>query len=38
MNFDNPEDFYKDYAAFKQYQTPILKKKHIRWYDREFGS
>ena len=36
MNFDNPEDFYKDYAAFKQYQTPILKKKHIRWYDREF--
>ena len=30
-----PEDFYKIYAAYKLYQTPILKKKHMRWYDRE---
>ena len=36
MIYDNPEDFYNDYAAFKRYQTPILKAKHIRWYDREF--
>jgi SAM-dependent methyltransferase len=36
MNFDNPEDFYNDYAAFKRYETPVLKPKHVRWYDREF--
>ena len=36
MTFEKPEDFYKLYAAFKQYQTPVLKNKHMRWYDREF--
>ena len=36
MSFDNPEDFYNNYAAFKRYETPILKSKHIRWYDTEF--
>jgi len=36
MKYDNPEDFYKNYADFKRYQTPILKAKHLRWYDREF--
>ncbi len=36
MPFEKPEDFYKVYAAFKRYRTPILKKKHMRWYDREF--
>lgn len=35
MTFDTPEDFYKGYAAYKRYQTPILKKKHMRWYGRE---
>ena len=36
MEFEEPEDFYKLYAAFKQYQTPVVKNKHMRWYDREF--
>ncbi len=36
MEFEEPEDFYKLYAAFKHYQTPVLKNKHMRWYDREF--
>jgi len=36
MTFEKPEDFYKVYASFKRYQTPILKKKHMRWYGREF--
>ena len=36
MNFDNPEDFYKVYAAFKRYQMPVVKAKHVRWYDQEF--
>ena len=35
MTFEKPEDFYKVYAAYKRYQTPILKKKHMRWYGRE---
>ena len=35
MTFEKPEDFYKVYAAYKRYQTPILKKKHIRWFDQE---
>ncbi|NQV85313.1 MAG: class I SAM-dependent methyltransferase [Rhodospirillales bacterium] len=36
MDYDTPEDFYNVYAAFKRYQTPTLKAKHVRWYDREF--
>ncbi|NQU61622.1 MAG: class I SAM-dependent methyltransferase [Rhodospirillales bacterium] len=36
MAFDKPEDFYGSYAAFKRYQTPVVKDKHVRWYDREF--
>ncbi len=36
MAFDKPEDFYHSYAAFKRYQTPVVRAKHVRWYDREF--
>jgi len=36
MAYDAPEDFYNVYAAFKRYQTPVVKPKHVRWYDREF--
>lgn len=36
MAFDKPEDFYSVYASYKNYQTPVLKTKHVRWYDREF--
>ena len=36
MAYDTPEDFYNVYAAFKRYQTPVVKAKHVRWYDREF--
>ena len=36
MAIEKPEDFYKVYAAFKRYQTPVLKDKHVKWYDREF--
>jgi SAM-dependent methyltransferase len=36
MAFDTPEDFYNVYSAFKRYQTPLVKAKHVRWYDREF--
>ncbi len=36
MAFDKPEDFYDSYAAFKRYQTPVIRPKHVRWYDREF--
>jgi SAM-dependent methyltransferase len=31
-----PDDFYRSYSTFKRYQTPTIKPKHIRWYDREF--
>ena len=36
MTYEKPEDFYQTYAAFKRYQTPVLKKKHLKWYGREF--
>ena len=36
MAIEKPEDFYKVYAAFKRYQTPVLKNKHVKWFDREF--
>ncbi|MDA1091140.1 MAG: class I SAM-dependent methyltransferase [Proteobacteria bacterium] len=36
MGIDKPEDFYQSYAAYKGYQTPVVKAKHVRWYDREF--
>ncbi len=36
MTPEKPEDFYRVYAAFKQYGTPTIKAKHARWYDREF--
>jgi len=36
MDFDKPEDFYQSYAAYKGYQMPVVKAKHVRWYDREF--
>ena len=36
MAFDTPEDFYNVYAAYKRYQTPVVRPKHVRWYDREF--
>jgi SAM-dependent methyltransferase len=36
MAYDAPEDFYNVYSAFKRYQTPVVKPKHVRWYDREF--
>ena len=36
MAFDKPEDFYHSYAAYKRYQTPVIRPKHVRWYDREF--
>ena len=36
MGFDKPEDFYQSYAAYKGYQMPVVKPKHVRWYDREF--
>jgi SAM-dependent methyltransferase len=36
MAIEKPEDFYGVYAAFKRYQTPALKGKHVKWYDREF--
>ncbi|MBT3305829.1 MAG: class I SAM-dependent methyltransferase [Alphaproteobacteria bacterium] len=38
MDYDTPEDFYNVYATFKRYQTPVVKAKHVRWYDREFWS
>ena len=36
MEYDSPEDFYNVYADFKRYQTPVIREKHIRWYDQEF--
>ncbi|MGH6660812.1 MAG: class I SAM-dependent methyltransferase [Rhodospirillales bacterium] len=36
MTIESPDDFYKSYAAYKRYQTPVVKAKHVRWYDREF--
>jgi SAM-dependent methyltransferase len=36
MKFVNPEDFYNVYAAFKRYRMPVIKAKHVRWYDQEF--
>lgn len=36
MAIETPEDFYRGYAAFKRYQTPVIKAKHVTWYDREF--
>lgn len=36
MADDSADDFYKSYAAFKRYRTPVVKAKHVRWYDREF--
>lgn len=36
MAVDSADDFYKSYAAYKRYQTPAVKAKHVRWYDREF--
>jgi SAM-dependent methyltransferase len=36
MAIDTPEDFYKSYAAYKRYETPAVKAKHVRWFDREF--
>jgi SAM-dependent methyltransferase len=36
MAVESPDDFYKSYAAYKRYQTPVVKAKHVRWYDREF--
>jgi len=36
MAVESPDDFYKSYAAYKRYQTPTVKAKHVRWYDREF--
>jgi len=36
MAVESTDDFYKSYAAYKRYQTPAVKAKHVRWYDREF--
>lgn len=36
MAADSADDFYKVYAAYKRYQTPLVMAKHVRWYDREF--
>jgi len=36
MAVDSTDDFYKSYAAYKRYQAPAVKAKHVRWYDREF--
>jgi len=36
MTLEKPEDFYRFYAPFKNYVTPAIKAKHLRWYDREF--
>ena len=36
MAFEEPEDFYQTYTAFKRHETPRLKDKHVRWFDREF--
>jgi len=36
MTLAKPEDFYRFYATFKDYTTPVIKAKHLRWYDREF--
>ena len=36
MAFDKPENFYQSYAAYNGYRTPVVKPKHVRWYDREF--
>ena len=33
---EKAEDFYQFYGAFKRYRTPVIKSKHLRWYDREF--
>jgi SAM-dependent methyltransferase len=36
MTLEQPEDFYRFYSVFKRYVTPVIKAKHLRWYDREF--
>ncbi len=36
MKFNKQEDFYTVYDSYKSYRRPVLKPKHIRWYDREF--
>ncbi|MBI2586643.1 MAG: class I SAM-dependent methyltransferase [Rhodospirillales bacterium] len=36
MTVESPDEFCKSYAAYKRYQTPVVKAKHVRWYDREF--
>ncbi len=36
MAVESADDFYKSYAAYKRYRTPVIKAKHVRWYDREF--
>ena len=38
MTLEKPEDFYRFYAPFKNYATPVIKAKHLRWYDQEFWS
>jgi SAM-dependent methyltransferase len=36
VNGESSEQFYASYAAYKRYQTPAIRPKHIAWYDREF--
>ncbi len=36
MSFDKPEDFYAVYDEYKNYASPDLRGKHVRWMDREF--
>jgi SAM-dependent methyltransferase len=36
MTIEKPEDFYRSYAEYKRYLTPVIKSKQLRWYDREF--
>lgn len=36
MSISKLSDFYNYYNHFKSYETPVIKKKHLRWYDREY--
>ena len=36
MSINEINDFYDYYDDVKGYQTPVIKKKHLRWYDTEY--
>ena len=36
MTIRKIDDFYASYNDVKSYVAPVIKKKHLRWYDREY--